>query len=63
MSRLINDAEFKEANTVFSAMLVHAKKVGKGDVQHKHLLSKEACDTYIHRLIWKHPRDFKIKCS
>ena len=38
---IINDAEFKEANKVFSAMLVQAKKVGKGDVQHKNPLSKE----------------------
>ena len=36
-----NDAEFKEANTVFSAMLFQAKRVGKGDVQHKNPLSKE----------------------
>ena len=38
---IINDPEFKEANKMFSAMLVQVKKAGKGDVQHKNPLTTE----------------------
>nr|XP_014349036.1 PREDICTED: uncharacterized protein LOC106705049 [Latimeria chalumnae] len=49
---IVNDGAFKEANAVLSATLARLKQEGKGDVQHKELLTREdlgklyrSCDT------------------
>ena len=37
----MNDAQFKQANEMFHAMLVQVKLAGKGSVTHKDPISKE----------------------
>ena len=37
----MNDAEFREANEMFHAMLVQIKLAGKGSVTHKESISQE----------------------
>ena len=38
---IVNDAEFREANEMFHAMLVQIKLAGKGSVTHKESISQE----------------------